>query len=389
MRKRRICFGALTLTIWLLFFTTDAMFLLPMGILLLLLPIVFHFLLLIDRHNIWVECNIPSVCAREKEVSIDIVIHTDRIYGAGVLKLQLVGRNILLDETHEWNIMRSIQGKRREEHHITFVPTLCGETEFTVKQLQCMDIFGICCRQIRPPRKQYCKIYPKMLRTTIAAELEQNQSAVADKLFQNKRGNDLSEVFDLRDYVPGDDIKTIHWKMSAKLGHAIVKEASAPTKENVLVLLDFALEFGEKSIDKKLVSTAFEMAATIGARLTYQGIMHDIAMYINGELVVTPITSRMDYIKMVEKHLSFEVPKKTGSALDLFAISAYHAAYSKILYVCAYDFPANLETLLAQQSTTAVCVSDDEQIKAVKNGMIELIKIPIASAQEDEYCITI
>lgn len=389
MHKRRICFGLLTLTIWLMFFTTDALFLLPMAVMLLLLPIVFHLLLLHDRHNIWIECKVPAVCAKEKEVPIDLVIHTGRLYCAGILEIRLVGQNILLDETHEWNIMRSIQGGRKEQHRISFVSDLCGETEFSVVQMQCMDILGICSRRITLPHKSYCKIYPKMLRTTIAAELEQNQSIVADKLFQNKRGSDLSEVFDLRDYVPGDDIKAIHWKMSAKMGHVIVKEASAPTKENILVLLDFALEFDGKPIDKRLISTAFELAATIGARLTYQGIAHDTAMYINGELSVVPITNRMDYIKTVEQHLSFEVPEKTGSALELFAISAYHMAYTKVVYVCAYDFPRTLEALLAQQSTTAVCISDDEHVKAVKNGMIELIKIPIESAQEDEYCITI
>lgn len=41
-------------------------------------------------------------------------------------------------------------------------------------------------------------------------------------------GDDPSEVFDLREYVPGDKINRIHWKLSSKKDEFIVKEYSLP-----------------------------------------------------------------------------------------------------------------------------------------------------------------
>lgn len=50
---------------------------------------------------------------------------------------------------------------------------------------------------------------------------------------QNRKGSDASEMFDIRDYVPGDDIRTIHWKLSGKTDELIVRQASAPSHYNI------------------------------------------------------------------------------------------------------------------------------------------------------------
>lgn len=39
--------------------------------------------------------------------------------------------------------------------------------------------------------------------------------AYADDGASNRRGEDRSEVYQLREYRPGDDIRQIHWKLSS------------------------------------------------------------------------------------------------------------------------------------------------------------------------------
>lgn len=45
---------------------------------------------------------------------------------------------------------------------------------------------------------------------------------------ENNPGDDPSEIFDLRDYNPGDRLNRIHWKLSSKKDGFIVKEYSLP-----------------------------------------------------------------------------------------------------------------------------------------------------------------
>lgn len=62
---------------------------------------------------------------------------------------------------------------------------------------------------------------------------------------QFKPGDDPSEVYDLREYVGGDKINRIHWKLSTKKDEFIVKELSLPIDVSATFFLD--LNFKEKS----------------------------------------------------------------------------------------------------------------------------------------------
>lgn len=42
-------------------------------------------------------------------------------------------------------------------------------------------------------------------------------------MMQNRKGNDPSEIFDIKDYTPGDDLRFVHWKLSGKADHLIMR----------------------------------------------------------------------------------------------------------------------------------------------------------------------
>ncbi len=56
----------------------------------------------------------------------------------------------------------------------------------------------------------------------------------------NLKGNDFSDVGEIREYIPGDSIKNIHWKLSAKKDDLMVKDRlrMSSGKLNVLLKVD-------------------------------------------------------------------------------------------------------------------------------------------------------
>jgi len=46
------------------------------------------------------------------------------------------------------------------------------------------------------------------------------------------------EFYALREYVPGDDIRHISWKVSARMGQFIIRELEPSTSRNVVIVLD-------------------------------------------------------------------------------------------------------------------------------------------------------
>lgn len=52
-----------------------------------------------------------------------------------------------------------------------------------------------------------------------------------------KRGTDYNPDYEIREYIPGDELKSIHWKLSAKQGRMMVRERLATGRERINVLL--------------------------------------------------------------------------------------------------------------------------------------------------------
>jgi len=57
---------------------------------------------------------------------------------------------------------------------------------------------------------------------------------------KSKKGDDPSEIFNIREYSEGDKISRIHWKLSAKQSELIVKDYSLPITNAVLLVPDLS-----------------------------------------------------------------------------------------------------------------------------------------------------
>ena len=59
-------------------------------------------------------------------------------------------------------------------------------------------------------------VYPRKVNLQVELSQMTIGAPKSEGMMQNRKGNDLSEIFDIREYVPGDDIRSIHWKLSSK-----------------------------------------------------------------------------------------------------------------------------------------------------------------------------
>ena len=68
-----------------------------------------------------------------------------------------------------------------------------------------------------------------------------------------KRGHDFSDVSDVREYIPGDKLMSIHWKLSAKRDILMVKDRVSMSDQQMVILTELSGE--DEQIDEVLSLT--------------------------------------------------------------------------------------------------------------------------------------
>lgn len=98
----------------------------------------------------------------------------------------------------------------------------------------------------------------------------------SDTYSKEKSGDDPSEVFDIREFRPGDRMQRIHWKLTARLDDFMVKEFSRPVGYPVVVFFNFS-RTDTQPAQLYAMSRVIEAGLSISAGLAAAHCWHYIA----------------------------------------------------------------------------------------------------------------
>ncbi len=86
-----------------------------------------------------------------------------------------------------------------------------------------------------------------------------------------RRHGDGTDFAGLREYVPGDDLRRVHWKNSAKRGKLTIVEYESGEANSVAVVLDLSPQFHAGREDDATLEYGVTLAASIGAQCLARG----------------------------------------------------------------------------------------------------------------------
>lgn len=93
---------------------------------------------------------------------------------------------------------------------------------------------GLVRRRMVFPAEAEIVVYPRVLSLRPGALEETHGTGDMPRVNQE----DGDEFFSLRDYIPGDDVRKIAWRVSARLRHLVVRELEPDMARNVFVAFD-------------------------------------------------------------------------------------------------------------------------------------------------------
>lgn len=122
----------------------------------------------------------------------------------------------------------------------------CGVLTCQMAKVRIFDCLGLFFRIPRKPKVHLLFIRPIPLPVSDFPELERRLTLA----WRPKYGGGLAENHEIRLYRPGDSLNQIHWKLSAKTGKLVIREAMEPL--NAQAILSLTLGGTPEEMDRKL-----------------------------------------------------------------------------------------------------------------------------------------
>ena len=134
----------------------------------------------------------------------------------------------------------SVDAGKKRDRRIPVVMNNCGNVAITVEKVRIYDYLNIFAWTIgKHFETQDILVLPPVKEMYLGKDRWYNETNEdSDRFSIYKKGDDPSEIFDIRGYADGDKIQRIHWKLSSKTGELMVKEGSLPLTKEIHIFID-------------------------------------------------------------------------------------------------------------------------------------------------------
>ncbi|UCF06873.1 MAG: DUF58 domain-containing protein [bacterium] len=188
------------------------------------------------------------------------------------------------------------------------------------------------------------------------------------------RGMEFDEV---REYMPGDDVRTIDWNVTARTGHPYVKRFVEERELTVIFIVDLSAsgEFG--SVDK----LKNEVAAEFCALLAFSAVKNNdkvglIVFTDQVEMFIPPKKGTSHVLRVIRELLNFK-PRQAQTdivgALDFLGkVTSKKAVVFLVSDFQAEGFEKTMRVISKRHDLVAVTIVDPREVRLPNAGLIEL-----------------
>ena len=206
---------------------------------------------------------VGNVQARERAVCVIRIRNISRL-PVIYKRLGFVVENTYTREKKKSAVRVNVMPGSESEIKMDLSVQRCGKIRCTVK-------WGF-----RGKKTVFCNftILPELFSTHIEYSLHESDIYDSETYSQFRKGQDYSEVFQIREYVPGDNVKHIHWKLSGRTDDLMVKDASFPLDKSLMVVMDKSMPEGECTPD--FAEALASITVSVARELSDEGLEYQL-----------------------------------------------------------------------------------------------------------------
>ena len=187
------------------------------------------------------------------------------------------------------------------------------------------------------------------------------------------RGMQFDEV---REYTPGDDIRTIDWNVTARTGKAYIKRYVEEREMTVLFAVDLSASGDFGTVNKAKNELAAEFCAVMAFAAAKNNDKVGLLIFSDRiELYIPPKKGISHMLRLIRELLYFKMPKRKtniNEALDYLAkVIRKKATVFLVSDFIETNFKKSLSLLNKRHDVIAVSVRDPAEIALPNIGLIE------------------
>lgn len=341
-----------------------------------------------DADKVHISAAWGTVETEEKQIPLVLTVQTSgRLLASGSIHLELEIQYRMFQKTVRRALILPLQGAQTT-YRLPVDAGYCGEASAVCINAEVCDLLKLFRWKTEFFREKRTVIWPR--RVNLVVEPAKNTIGLPEHegLLQNRKGNDPREVFDIREYLPGDDVRSIHWKLSGKLDDLIVREASDPTHYHTAILPDLGLLQGAEPVSREELNRAVAVGASICGKLLETGSPMCMLLLNGKGLEVRKISSRKEWENILLQWLGTGVPQKAGTALQYFKLEHMEQYFSRLLILTAGKYSESVKPLKGKIGISIVeAVKDVSFTHTVLGEGCEVTELPSEWTENEHYRI--
>jgi len=338
MHRRAAAWGLLLLFAVILYlFSNETVTLALLVSLIIALPVSF-LLLRYTAGNVGLSIS-ESSPSEEKNI-FTVTLTNKGLLPVASVDLELRCTNLRVGDSDVCSIRRSLMPRGKSEFPVEVKPSHAGRYELSAASAVVTDPLGIWRRPLKSVEKRYVTVLPEIFGISI---IPAGVSAMpeADTQSQKTKGAVVGDMIGIREYVAGDPVRNIHWKLSEKTDKMLVKEMGDPVTDQYLLLMDSAADIAQDPAALDAVASVF----TSLIRAMREDDMIISAGWTDpftGEAAVRRIITDEDASAAADEYLA--VPSVTPSAFRKIERNLIEDRYAHVIIVGS-RIPANIEDI--------------------------------------------
>ncbi len=281
----------------------------------------------INRFHITVSSDKMTI---GKNVPVEVYFNVDNksLVPVENLTLKVKFFNYFYDNDENYEVIVGAVPRQKRQVKMSVTGIYCGRMQVVLEQAVIYDFFCMFKFVTEIAGVVDIDIMPTKSRRFENVALS-SLGVSEDEQIQTKKGDDVSQISEIRNYIPGDKLQNIHWKLSAKNEELQVKEFSLPYSEDVVIVVEMYADRENPQIFDELV----EILYAFSRDLLMQGRKFNMVWKASEyELKSMEIYHDDDLNAAIRELFFVKLQEKNGETYDLYT-SLYQEIKGTVLYI--------------------------------------------------------